>query len=149
MTNLPINQVLQKPYIARRMVRWVVMLSEYDIEYEPQGPIKVKVYVDFVVVLALKNFEANRKDFVWILSTDGSSNLQGSGTCIILEGPDVVLLEKSLKFTFKASNNQVEYEALIVRMLLAKELGVCRLLAKNNSLLITGQVSGDYQAKDP
>jgi len=32
---------------------------------------------------------------------------------------------------------------------LAKEMGVKSLLAKSDSLLVTGQVTGEYQAKDP
>ncbi|XP_068498264.1 uncharacterized protein [Phaseolus vulgaris] len=34
-------------------------------------------------------------------------------------------------------------------MLLAKELGAQRLLAKGDSLLVTGKVTGEYKAKDP
>jgi len=34
-------------------------------------------------------------------------------------------------------------------MLLAKEMGANNLLAKSDSLLVTGQVTGEYQAKDP
>jgi len=45
---------------------------------------------------------------------------------------------------FKESNNQVEYEALIAGMLFAKELGVHHLLAKSDSLLITGQIASEY-----
>jgi len=60
---------------------------------------------------------------VWLLSVDGSSNLKGSGAGIILEGPRDVLIEQSLRFEFKASNNQAEYEALIVGMNLAAETG--------------------------
>jgi len=51
--------------------------------------------------------------FMWLLLVDGSSNLKGSGAGIILEGPGDVLIEQSLRFEFKASNNQAEYEALI------------------------------------
>jgi len=50
---------------------------------------------------------------VWLLSVDGSSNLKGSGAGIVLEGPGDLLIEQSLRFEFKASNNQAEYEALI------------------------------------
>jgi len=84
-----------------------------------------------------------------MLSVDGSSNQQGSGAGIILEGPNGVLIEQALRFAFKASNNHAEYEALIVGMLLAKEMGAQSLLAKSDSQLITGQVTGEYQAKDP
>ncbi|XP_068474966.1 uncharacterized protein [Phaseolus vulgaris] len=84
-----------------------------------------------------------------MLSVDGSSNQQGSGAGIILEGPNGVLIEQALRFAFKASNNQAEYEALIARMLLAKEMGSQSLLAKSDSQLVTGQVTGGYQEKDP
>ena len=87
--------------------------------------------------------------FRWVLSVDGSSNQQGSGAGVILEGPNGVLIEQSLRFAFKASNNQTEYEALIAGMLMAKEMGARRLMAKTDSLLVTGQVTGEFQAKDP
>ena len=34
-------------------------------------------------------------------------------------------------------------------MLMAKEMGAKGLLAKSDSLLVIGQVTGEYQAKDP
>jgi len=64
-------------------------------------------------------------------------------------GPNGLLIEQALRFVFKASNNQVEYEALIAGMLLAKELGARSLLVKSDSLLVTVQVTGEYQAKNP
>ncbi|XP_068486598.1 uncharacterized protein [Phaseolus vulgaris] len=79
----------------------------------------------------------------------GSSNQQGSEAGVILEGPNELLIEQALRFAFKASNNQKEYEALIAGMLLAKEMGAQSLLANNDSLLVTGQVTGEYQVKDP
>ena len=85
----------------------------------------------------------------WLLSVDGSSNQQGSGAGIVLEGPNGVLIEQALRFAFKVSNNQAEYEALIAGMLLAKEMGAQNLLVKSDSQLITGQVTGEFQAKDP
>jgi len=66
-----------------------------------------------------------------------------------LEGLDGLLIEQALRFAFKANNNQTEYEALIAEMLLAKEMGTKGLLAKSDSLLVTSQVTGEDQAKDP
>jgi len=68
---------------------------------------------------------------------------------VILEGPNGLLIEHALRFAFKASNNQAKYKALVAGMLLAKEMGAQSLLAKSDSLLATGQVIGEYQAKDP
>lgn len=49
----------------------------------------------------------------YILSIDDASNVKGSGTGIVLEGPDDILIEQALKFEFTAINKQAEYEALI------------------------------------
>ncbi|RDX82685.1 hypothetical protein CR513_36495, partial [Mucuna pruriens] len=75
----------------------------------------------------------------WFLSVDGASNQAGSGTGVILEGPNGVLIEQSPHFEFKANNNQAEYEALLAGMRLTKELEAKTLTAKSDSKLITGQ----------
>ena len=61
-----------------------------------------------------------------------------------MEGPNGVLIEQSLRFAFKASNNQAEYEALIAEILPAKEMGARVLVPKSDSLLVTGQVTGEF-----
>jgi len=149
MTDLPIRKGLQKPDVAGRMVRWTIELSEFDVQYEPRGPIKGHVYVDFVVELSSAAMHQEEADFRWVLSMDGSSNQQGTGAGVILEEPNGLLIEQALRFAFKPSNNQAKYEALVAGMLLAKEIGARSLLVKSDSLLITGQVTGEYQAKDP
>jgi len=93
MTNLPIQKVLQKPDVAGRMVRWAVELSEFNIQYEPRGSIKGQVYADFVAELS-PGGDPHETELgsQWMLSVDGSSNQQGSGAGIILEGPNGVLI---------------------------------------------------------
>jgi len=108
MTDLPIQKVLKKPDVAGRMVKWAVKLSKFDIKYEPRGPIKGQVFADFVVELSSEAARVEGDDFRWVLSVDGSSNQQGSGAGVILEGPNGMLIEQSLRFAFKASNNQAE-----------------------------------------
>jgi len=144
-TNLPIRKVLQNPDLAGRMVRWVVELSEFGVQCEAWGPIKGQVYVDFVVELSSAAMHQEGAGFRWVLSVEGFSNQNGSGVGVIFEGPNGLLIEQALRFAFQASNNQGEYEALIVGMLLAKEMGAKCLLAKSDFLLVTGE----YQAKDP
>ncbi len=63
MTNLPIRKVLKKPDVARRMVRWAVQLLEFNVQYEPRGPIKGQVYVDFVVELSSEATHQEGADF--------------------------------------------------------------------------------------
>ncbi|RDX82599.1 hypothetical protein CR513_36591, partial [Mucuna pruriens] len=46
---------------------------------------------------------------------DDSSNPKGGGAGIILKGPGDINLEHSLKFDFKASNNQVEFTQIPIK----------------------------------
>nr|KYP34871.1 Uncharacterized protein Mb2253c family [Cajanus cajan] len=59
------------------------------------------------------------------------------------------MLELAIKFDFKATNNQAEYEALLASLTLAKDVGVKRLKCCSDSKLITKQVEGGYQTKEP
>jgi len=139
-----------------RLVKWALELGEYEISYEPRGPIKAQVLTDFIAELTQPlikgDDELGPKSSAaakWLLSVDGSSNQRGSEAGVVLEGPGGVLVEQSLKFSFKTSNNQVEYEAFAAGMLLAKEMGVAHLTTRSDSLLVTGQVNGDFAARDP
>ena len=69
MTDLPIQNVLKKPDVAGRMVKWAVELSEFDIQYEPRGPIKGQVFADFVVELSSIATPAEGLGFRWVLWT--------------------------------------------------------------------------------
>jgi len=154
-TDLPVKQILKRPDMTGRLVKWAIELAEYDINYEPRGPIKAQALVDFLAELTLPTplnsdqAPINSTPPEWILSVDGASNQKGSGAEVVLEGPGGILIEQSLRFSFKASNNQAEYEALIAGMLLAKEIGAKKLSARSDSLLVTGQFNGEFSAKDP
>lgn len=51
-----------------------------------------------------------------VLLVNGAVNKVGSGAGIVLEGPDGVVVEQSLKFNFSLTHNQVKYKALLVGM---------------------------------
>ncbi|RDX64711.1 Retrovirus-related Pol polyprotein from transposon 17.6, partial [Mucuna pruriens] len=146
--DLPIRQVLQKPDLAGRMVAWSIQLLEFDISFERRGHVKAQALADFITKLT-PNGPPTVDEGEWYLSVDGSSNQTRSGAGIILEGPEGVLIEQSLHFDFRASNNQAEYEALLADMRLARELEAKRLTAKSDSKLVTKQVNGEYQAREP
>ena len=50
---------------------------------------------------------------VWSLRINGSSNMSGNGTGIILKSPMVEKISYALRLEFQASNNETEYEALL------------------------------------
>ncbi|KAL0312296.1 UNVERIFIED_CONTAM: hypothetical protein Sradi_5628900 [Sesamum radiatum] len=53
----------------------------------------------------------------------------GSGAGIVITSPQGEDLEFTVKFGFKASSNEAEYEALVIDMRMAYEVGVRHLLA--------------------
>ncbi|KAI9126799.1 hypothetical protein K1719_002395 [Acacia pycnantha] len=129
------------------MVSWAIQLSEFDITYEARRAIKSQAFADFVMELTPASGDDNQN--IWKLFVDGSSNIKGSGAGIIVESPEGVSLDLSLRFNFSTSNNQAEYEALIAGLVQAKENGARRVHVSTDSQLVASQINGTYQAKGP
>ena len=72
------------------MVAWSAELSEFNLQYEPHGPMKTQFMADFLGKFARKY--QTTPDY-WSLYVDGASNVKGSRARIILEGPSNVTLE--------------------------------------------------------
>ena len=85
----------------------------------------------------------------WVLHVDGASNFQGSGAGLIIAEPNGFVFEYALRFSFKATNNQAEYEALITGLKLAARLEVKNLKVFTDSQLVVGQTIREYEARDP
>nr|KYP33127.1 Retrovirus-related Pol polyprotein from transposon 297 family [Cajanus cajan] len=145
-TDSPVTKVLRRPELAGRMVAWSIELSQFDIRFEPRGPIKAQSLADFLNEFTPQEIPESH---LWTLHVDGSSNHQGSGAGIILEGPGQVVIEQSLRFGFKASNNQAEYEALLAGLRLEKDLGIPKVQCWSDSKVVTEQVNGTFQIKEP
>ncbi|KAL0455095.1 UNVERIFIED_CONTAM: hypothetical protein Slati_0848700 [Sesamum latifolium] len=147
-TNTPLKQTLGKPDTSGRLVKWAVELSEYDISYMPRTTIKAQALADFISEMAEMSIKDASQDQRWLLHVDGSSTTQGSGAGIVITMPQGEDLEFAIKFNFKASNNEAEYEALVIGMRIAHEAGARHLLAYSDSQLVVKQVEGTYEAKE-
>lgn len=70
----------------------------------------------------------------WHVYVDRASNCQGVGVYIILISLEGIRVEKSFRLGFQASNNEVEYETVLVGLWTSKQVG-----AKNyNCIMILG-----------
>ena len=76
---------------------------------------------------------------------DGASNQKGSGVRLVFEK---VVVEKSLRLDFLATNNEVEYETLLEGMAMVQRMGGKSIRLFSNSRLVVGQVRGEFEAKD-
>ena len=50
----------------------------------------------------------------WELYVDGAANQRGSGVGLVLVSPEKITIEKSLRLGFSTTNNEVEYEVLLI-----------------------------------
>ena len=63
--------------------------------------------------------------------------------------PKGLRLEKSLRLGFQASNNEVEYEALIAGLRVAWKLGTEDVEIFSDSRLVVSQVEESFEVKHP
>ena len=49
LTNHQMRQVLHRPEVLGRLVKWAVELTQFDILYQPQTVIKGQALADFIV----------------------------------------------------------------------------------------------------
>ncbi|GAU27977.1 hypothetical protein TSUD_373720 [Trifolium subterraneum] len=144
-TDQPVKQLLARPDMVGRMLKWSLELAEFDISFESRKALKAQVLADFVAEMTtLTTSEKNK----WTIFVDGSSNSQGSGAGIILENQDEVLIEVSLGLSFPTTNNQAEYEAFLAGLRLAEDMGAEEIKIFTDSQLVASQVSGEYQTKE-
>ena len=78
---------------------------------------------------------------------DKASNSKGSRAGIVLVSPEGLVLEQAVRLKFSASNNEAEYEALMIGFRTARKLGASHLQVFCDSQLVANQISGEYQAR--
>ena len=62
--------------------------------------------------------------------------------------PKRIIIEKSLRLRFLATNNEVEYEALLVGMTIVQRIGGNAMEIFSDSRLVVGQISEELEARD-
>nr|XP_027075634.1 uncharacterized protein LOC113699462 [Coffea arabica]XP_027078730.1 uncharacterized protein LOC113702002 [Coffea arabica] len=90
---------------------------------------------------------ARRTTPTWTLFVDGASSKEECGVGLLLTSPTGEELAYALRFDFKASNNESEYETLIAGMVMAQKLGAESIRIYSDSQLIVNQVLGNYEIK--
>ena len=71
---------------------------------------------------------------------DGASNQKGSRVGLVLMSPKKVVIKKSLRLDFPATNNEAEYEALLEGMAMVQRMGGKSIKLFLDSRLVVGQV---------
>ena len=79
---------------------------------------------------------------------DGPSTFQRGGIRVVLKSPGEEHTF-AYKLHFPCSNNEAEYEALLVALKAARRLGIKRLKVFGDSELVIKQIEGNYEVKNP
>ena len=66
---------------------------------------------------------------------------------LILTSPDGIETEYALRFGFRASNNEAEYEAVIAGLNLAHFMEADQLEVSSDSQLVVKQIEDSYEAR--
>jgi ribonuclease HI len=145
----PLARVLQNKEATWRITQWAVEIGQYDVEFVPRQAIKSQVLADFIVECTNSD-ERGIGDLPdhWVMYFDGSYTLKGAGAGVVLIPPEGDMLKYAIQIEFSATNNIAEYEGLVTRLRLAKELGIRRLLIRGDSQLVAKQVQKEYGCND-
>ncbi|KAL6315066.1 hypothetical protein AAG906_030919 [Vitis piasezkii] len=149
----PLRYLFDRPALAGRLMRWLVFLTEFDSHYVSQKSIKGSVVADHLASLPtiesrLINDDFPDEEFVamtrlsgWCMYFDGAANHSRYGIGVL-----------SVLLTFldyhPTTNNIVEYEACILSLETALELGIPQMDVLGDSNLVLRQVRGDWKTRD-
>ena len=79
---------------------------------------------------------------------DGAYSREGAGAGVFFVSPTQETISLSYKLEFETTNNVAEYEALVLGLRAAKEMGIKEMTVFGDAELIIQQVKNVYQAKN-
>ena len=132
LTQLSLQSLLRRADYTKRIAKWGTILGAFDIKYMPCTSIKGQVLADLLAKFVESPLEEEgkkqtmdeklvgvvflRSPLSWRAYVDGAANQRGSGVGLVVVSPEKIIIEKSLRLGFSATNNEAEYEALLMGM---------------------------------
>ncbi|GKA68081.1 reverse transcriptase domain-containing protein [Tanacetum coccineum] len=159
LSDKPIKQILAKPEKSSRIAKWAIEMGEHEIEFKGRNSTKGQILADFLAETPpSENREANNEEVkrkepepknAWKLFTDGASSSDSSRAGLMVVSPERKEYTYALRFEFKTTNNEAEYEALLTGLRIAKEMEIRELIIFVDSQLVANQDKGLFEARQP
>ncbi|XP_074298228.1 uncharacterized protein LOC141629057 [Silene latifolia] len=155
----PIKYILSRPVLSGRLAKWAMLLKQYDLVFVPQKVVKGQAIADFFAIIRSKQSGKFRDDLPgeeifyvdvlppWQMYFDGAARKDGAGAGVVFVTPQNHLMPYSFTLTQLCSNNMAEYQALILGLQMAIEIGVRDMDIYGDSKLVVNQVLGEYEVK--
>jgi hypothetical protein len=103
-------------------------LIEYDLAYESLKSIKGEVVADFIVEHSIDQNSDESYNLVsihpWKLFFDGLACREGQAVWIVLISPRGAIFEQSVHLEYFCTNNQAEYEAILLGLQVLSSIGM-------------------------
>ena len=154
LTQVLLQSILWKADYTGRIAKWGTILGAFDIKYMSCTFIKGQVLADLIAEFAeysleeeveKQNMDGKSIDMVflleplsWRLYINGAANQRGSRVGLIVISLKKIIIEKSLRLGFSATNNEVEYEALLIGMIMDQKMGGKTVEIFSDSKLVVG-----------
>ena len=138
LTQLLLQSLLRKANYTRKIAKWGTILGAFDIKYMPRTSIKGQVLADLVVELAKSPLKEEREKhnmdeksvgmvslqetLSWKVYVDGVANQKGFGVELVVISLEKIIIEKSLRLGFSATNNETKYETLLVEITMVQKM---------------------------
>ena len=147
-----IKYMLTRPIIKGRIGKWTMALSEFSFRYVAQKSVKGQALAQFLAdhpLLPIEDMENIEIDEVhiagmyndfWCLFFDGSSTNTSAGAGIVIEAPSGQKFQYAFKLDFGCTNNQDDYEALVIGLDILEELGATKVKVFGDSQLVINQM---------
>jgi hypothetical protein len=110
----PLGEIIQNPEAEGRVAKSALELMGQNITYAPRSAIKSQVLADFMAEwVEIETPATSIEHETLIMYFDVSVMKEGVGVGLVFISPLGVRMEYLVRLHFPASNNAVEYEALI------------------------------------
>ncbi|XP_073277708.1 uncharacterized protein [Primulina huaijiensis] len=149
-----IKYMHNRPILSGHIGKWSLALAEFTLIYYPQKSVKGQAIADFLADHPSLNESIEEQVGFpvcgidvrpWELKFDGSSTETAAGAGIVITSPRSVKTALSFNLGFPCTNNQAEYEALVIGLEILKDLGARELLISGHSQLVLKQLSGEFK----
>ena len=83
----------------------------------------------------------------WILNVCGTPRKTGAEVGLQLKAPTRERIEHVIRLNFPASNNEIEYEAILAGIDLITSASSEEIIIRSDSQVVVGQVNGEYETR--
>ena len=145
--------------VSSRIARWIVLLQQYNLAYVSQKAVKGQALANFLANHPAPSDWEFSDDFPdedvfyievmppWMIFFNGAARREVTGIGVVFVSPQRQILLYSFTLSEFCSNNVAEYQALIIGLQMAIEMGISQLEIFGDSKLVINQILEQYDVK--